>query len=272
MRRLLGLLCAAALGACATVARPTAGTPDFSNSDAIGRVDLNPPVGTVTRTSGSSGGSGSGGAAAASPVPTLAPGGTSGKVAAGPNGSVLVPVAEVDARKVAGKTYNPLEVFEERYLRWERGTFKLAAGARDFTANEAALLETAIVQLNAAIGRSVFSYGGVTSGDIPISNQDVAAGTTLGFALFVPQQLTLETAYLDTKVVLNLGNLQAYAPDGSRYADLFKTVALHELGHVAGLDHNPQAGTLMNATTESTPIVVGFSQSELDALRLLYGP
>lgn len=239
--------------------------------------------GSTGASTGGSAGSGTGGQSGSGPGASggdgqgsgsggTGTGGTGGTVEAGPNGSALVPVTTVEGRKAQGKTYIPLTGFDDdrSYLTWRRGTFVLVPGSRSFTPNEAAMIEVAVGLLNNAIGRSVFSFGGTTSGDIPVTTQDVAAGNVLGFAQFVPQIVSLEKSYVDTKVVMNVGNLEKFAPDPANYQELFKTVMLHELGHVAGLGHNPQDGTLMNASTETSPIVVGFSQSEIDTLRLVY--
>lgn len=244
------------------------GSGTGSSGSASGGSGAGSGGGTGTGSSGSGGqGSGSGGQGSGTGTGT----GT-GAVEPGPNGSSLVPVATIEARKSQGKTYIPLTGFgDDKFnLRWTRGTFVLVPGSRPFTPNEGSMLEVAINQLNNAIGRSVFSFGGSTSGDIPVTTQDVAAGAVLGFAQFVPQVVSLEKAYVEAKVVMNVGNLARFAPDPANYQELFKTVVLHELGHIAGLGHNPQDGTLMNASTETTPILVGFAQSEIDTLRLVY--
>jgi hypothetical protein len=278
---------AIALTACSVSVQPqtTAGLSNDQIADTSRFTNQPPASGTTTTggsagTSGGSGKSGSGGGTSggtrASPGPTPSPAasGGSGQVQAGPNGSTLVAKAQIDEKKAGGKTYIPISTFgpkDDLYVRWTRGTFVVVAGSRPYTPNEANMIEVAMNQLNTAIGKSVFSFGGTTSGDIPVTTQDVAAGGVLGFAQFVPQVVSLEKAYVEAKVVMNVGNLQRFAPDPTNYQELFKTVMLHEMGHIAGLAHNPQDGTLMNAKTETTPTVVGFAQSEIDTLKLLYG-
>ncbi len=292
MRWVLLAVTGAVLSACTAV--PSAPSRILTNGNVListGGADDAPGIAggsaSGTGSAAGSGGSGTGGTSTQTPsgssgnntgtgTGSSGSGSSGGAVIPGPNGSSLVPTTGIEARRVQGKEYIPLTTFgdfgaDELYLVWARGTFFQVPGSRPFTPNEGAMLEMAINQLNNAIGRSVFSYGGTTSGDIPVTTQDVADGSILGFAQFVPQVVTADRSYVDTKVVMNVGNLSKFAPDPTNYQDLFKTVILHELGHVAGLGHNTQDGTLMNASTETTPIVVGFSQSEIDTLRLVYG-
>ncbi|MBI6546852.1 MAG: matrixin family metalloprotease [Cyanobacteria bacterium NC_groundwater_1444_Ag_S-0.65um_54_12] len=191
----------------------------------------------------------------------------------GSNGSELLATSKLDLRRLASKNYIPLIKFDNKgsyYLRWSRATVIATVGERPFTATELSYLRGEIDRLNSAIGHRVFAFTETGTGDIPIAIQSTTNDNALGFAQFLLQTFATGRSYVESKVILHLANLGRYAPEPDRYGALFGTVTLHELGHVAGLDHNPQEGTLMNASTETTPRVVGFSQNEIDTLRLLY--
>ncbi|MBM3267386.1 MAG: hypothetical protein FJZ01_07040 [Candidatus Sericytochromatia bacterium] len=282
MRRIWFLLPAIALSACATVGRAARELPDFANSDAAGPVARVPDIGAVSAGSGGgsgAGGSGGGGTATATPAPgpgaTPAPGG-------GGNGSQLLSTVAVDARKAAGTDYSPLLTVNLRgdifYYRWNRAAFYPVKGVRDFTSSEVALLGQAVSALNAAIGRNVFELrsGG---GDIPVSNEDAPGARYAGYAsttAVTPADnpggslgLFPDPAryYLTARIMMNFGTLP---PENPQYPEYFRHVALHEMGHIAGMAHNPTTGVMNTRGDDGDYMSAGFAASERATLGLLY--
>jgi len=186
-----------------------------------------------------------------------------------PNGSRLVLPADIDARRAPGRKYAPLQLFDGRYLRWERGRLALVSGSREFSAREASLFAEAVAEVNAAIGRPVFATSAPAPDAVPVSAEAEGAPGVQAYVEFTLRNAVERGGYLEARIALNVGMLRASAPDGPAYESLFKVVALHELGHIAGLDHDPEIGTLMHIGRD--PAATTFSRAELDALRLLYG-
>jgi hypothetical protein len=151
-------------------------------------------------------------------------------------------------------------------------------GSRAFTTNEVAMVEADISALDAAIGQPIFTWATNGTGDIPITLESAPGGSILGFAGILSHldpapagsESTAIQGRVGAQITINAANLEHYSAAGD-YPVLFQTVVLHEMGHVAGLDHDPVPGLLMSAETEATPRVLNFAQPEIASLRLLYG-
>jgi hypothetical protein len=180
----------------------------------------------------------------------------------------IVPTDAFEANKKAGVRYSPIIEFtvqEAQYSpRWPGATLAYTPGARPLPQIQRDLLWRAVDKLNATVGYRVFSMlTDGSSADIPVTDSTSFANSrVLG-----ETEAKVVSRYTSTTLSIDFGEtirLRSGLPNG-----LFYRVALHELGHAAGLEHNPEPNTLMNLGT-STRTPDDFAPSEKESLKLLY--
>lgn len=165
-------------------------------------------------------------------------------------------------------SYSPLVEFEvEGFVYSPRApgaTVAYLPGSDPLPPEKRGLFRLAVDSLNRAAGTTVFALlPDGASADVPVmESADFPGPTVFGATTF-----KLVTKIEEGTVVIDHREEVRLRPNLP--GRLFFKVALHELGHAAGLDHNPDPGSLMNArTTFDTPD--DFVPSEKESLRLLY--
>ncbi len=182
--------------------------------------------------------------------------------------SKIVPKQAVDGAKKAYIRYSPLIEFaihQATYSpRWPGATVSYRPGVHPLSTTQRDLLKKAVDRLNLAVGFKVFAMlPDNASADIPVTDStDFPSSSVLGETTAKVVSRISETA-----ISIDFSEEVRLRPGLSD--NLFFKVALHELGHAAGLEHNPDGNTLMNrGTSLRTP--ADFAQSEKESLKLLY--
>ncbi|MBM3266885.1 MAG: matrixin family metalloprotease [Candidatus Sericytochromatia bacterium] len=201
------------------------------------------------------------------PVPTpipgaLVPGATASFVAK------VVPKTALDANKAATTQYCPFIEFEVQDAkfspRWPGATLAYSPGARPLPQMQRDLFRRAVEKLNTTVGFKIFSMlSDGASADIPVTDStSFSSHTVLG-----ETEARVVSRYTSTTLQIDFSEKMRLRSGLSD--SLFYRVALHELGHAAGLEHNPRPNTLMNKGTSSrTPM--DFAPEERESLKLLY--
>lgn len=182
-----------------------------------------------------------------------------------------VPSAALKAAQATGGPYSPIIEFtlksvEAVHIRWPKATVSYHEGPRPLSASQRKLVKTEIDRVNQAIGLRIYKYVGEgASADIVVTDStSLAPSTVLGVTT-----ANLTTRVKGEEVSIELTeDIQVRAD--IRSDSLFQKVILHEYGHAAGLEHDPEIDSLMHRSTGART-AFDFSATERNTLRLLYG-
>ena len=135
---------------------------------------------------------------------------------------------------------------------FKKFTVAVDQGTLGFSQSQLRLIQKACSYVNAALNEDVISYASKQP-DVAILPDEFVCCMGLTEVLYSPDKKTL-SGTVTIKTV--------------QEPNQFYTTAVHELGHVLGLEHSISTGSVMNEYAEEPPVSI-FSEQEIKSLQYL---